>query len=54
MTIINAHSVVTKENSKISMKDFEKHAEMRAVNCNRLKQQIYKNMDVQMCSSPTQ
>ena len=54
MTIINVHSVIIKENLKISMKDFEKHAEVHAVNVNRLKQQIYKNTDVQTYSSPMQ
>lgn len=54
MTIINVHSVTIKENSKILMKDFEKHVEVHVVNGNRLKQQIYKNTDVQTYSSPMQ
>ena len=54
MTIINVHFVTIKENSKILMKDFEKHVEVHAVNGNRLKQQIYKNTDVQTYSSPMQ
>ena len=37
MTITNVRSVTIKENLKILMKDFEKHAEMHAVNYNRLK-----------------